>query len=103
MLEDFKQHPSIRPLIQGGKLLEYGAHLVPEGGKAMVPTLADGGVMIVGDAAGFCLNLGFTIRGMDLAIASAQAAANTAIAAKQRQNFSASSLGNISTPWSKTV
>lgn len=93
MLEDFKQHPSIRPLIQGGKLLEYGAHLVPEGGKAMIPTLADGGVMIVGDAAGFCLNLGFTIRGMDLAIASAQAAANTAIAAKQRQNFSASSLG----------
>lgn len=93
MLEDFKQHPSVRPLIQGGKLLEYAAHLVPEGGLAMMPTLSDGGVMIVGDAAGFCLNLGFTIRGMDLAVASAQAAANTAIAARQRQNFSASSLG----------
>ncbi|POT57567.1 FAD-dependent oxidoreductase [Citrobacter amalonaticus] len=92
MLEDFKQHPSIRPLIQGGKLLEYSAHMVPEGGLAMVPELVNDGVMIVGDAAGFCLNLGFTVRGMDLAIASAEAAANTAIAAKERKDFSASTL-----------
>ncbi|VFS48464.1 Electron transfer flavoprotein-ubiquinone oxidoreductase [Budvicia aquatica] len=31
MLEDFKNHPTIRPLIQGGKLLEYSAHMVAEG------------------------------------------------------------------------
>ncbi|UXY12752.1 FAD-dependent oxidoreductase [Kosakonia sp. ML.JS2a] len=94
MLEDFKQHPSIRPLIQGGKLLEYSAHMVPEGGLAMVPQLVSDGVMIVGDAAGFCLNLGFTVRGMDLAIASAEAAANTAIAAKRQQDFSAHALSD---------
>lgn len=92
MLEDFKQHPTIRPLIAGGELLEYSAHMVPEGGLAMVPKLVDDGVMIVGDAAGFCLNLGYTVRGMDLAIASAEAAAKTAIAAKERQDFSANSL-----------
>ncbi len=92
MLEDFKQHPAIRPLISGGKLLEYSAHMVPEGGLAMVPQMVNDGVMIVGDAAGFCLNLGFTVRGMDLAIASAQAAATTVIAAKEREDFSASSL-----------
>lgn len=92
MLEDFKQHPTIRPLIAGGELLEYSAHMVPEGGLAMVPELVNDGVMIVGDAAGFCLNLGYTIRGMDLAIASAEAAAKTAIAAKERQDFSANSL-----------
>lgn len=92
MLEDFKQHPTIRPLIQGGELLEYSAHMVPEGGLDMVPSLVDDGVMIVGDAAGLCLNLGYTVRGMDLAIASAQAAANAAIAAKQRQDFSSNSL-----------
>lgn len=57
-----------------------------------VPQLVNDGVMIVGDAAGFCLNLGFTVRGMDLAIASAQAAATTVIAAKERADFSASSL-----------
>ncbi|SCB72590.1 electron transfer flavoprotein-quinone oxidoreductase [Kosakonia oryzendophytica] len=94
MLEDFKQHPAIRPLIQGGKLLEYSAHMVPEGGLAMVPQLVSDGVMIVGDAAGFCLNLGFTVRGMDLAIASAEAAANTAIAAKRQQDFSAQALSD---------
>lgn len=94
MLEDFKQHPAIRPLIQGGKLLEYSAHMVPEGGLAMVPQLVSDGVMIVGDAAGFCLNLGFTVRGMDLAIASAEAAANTAIAAKRQQDFSAHALSD---------
>ena len=92
MLEDFKRHPTIRPLIAGGELLEYSAHMVPEGGLAMVPKLVDDGVMIVGDAAGFCLNLGYTVRGMDLAIASAEAAAQTAIAAKERQDYSASSL-----------
>ncbi|EHP6349946.1 FAD-dependent monooxygenase [Escherichia coli] len=57
-----------------------------------VPQMVNDGVMIVGDAAGFCLNLGFTVRGMDLAIASAQAAATTVIAAKEREDFSASSL-----------
>ena len=76
MLEDFKQHPTIRPLI-AGQLLEYSAHMVPEGGLAMVPKLVDDGVMIVGDAAGFCLNLGFTVRGMDLAIASANHCPNS--------------------------
>nr|EIP1109788.1 FAD-dependent monooxygenase [Citrobacter freundii] len=30
MLEDFKQHPTIRSLIAGGELLEYSAHMVPE-------------------------------------------------------------------------
>ncbi|AKE58759.1 FAD-dependent oxidoreductase [Citrobacter farmeri] len=92
MLEDFKQHPAVRPLIQGGKLLEYSAHMVPEGGLAMVPELVGDGVMIVGDAAGFCLNLGFTVRGMDLAIASAEAAAHAAIAAKERKDFSSRTL-----------
>ncbi|HFZ8996044.1 TPA: FAD-dependent oxidoreductase [Citrobacter freundii] len=92
MLEDFKQHPAVRPLIQGGKLLEYSAHMVPEGGLAMVPQLVNDGVMIVGDAAGFCLNLGYTVRGMDLAIASAEAAAKAAIAAKEKQDFSAQTL-----------
>ncbi|WJV52376.1 FAD-dependent oxidoreductase [Prodigiosinella aquatilis] len=92
MLEDFKQHPAIRPLIQGGTMLEYSAHMVPEGGLEMVPQLVDDGVMIVGDAAGLCLNLGYTVRGMDLAIASAEAAALTAIDAKHHQDFSANQL-----------
>ncbi|MCF3817164.1 FAD-dependent oxidoreductase, partial [Salmonella enterica subsp. enterica serovar Weltevreden] len=68
------------------------AHLVPEGGIAMMQELANDGVMIVVDDAGICLNLGYTVRGIDLAIASAQAAAHTAIDAKARLDFSAASL-----------
>lgn len=92
MLEDFKQHPAIQPLIEGGKLIEYSAHMVPEGGYDMLPKLSGNGVMVIGDAAGLCLNLGFTVRGMDLAIASGEAAAKAAIAAKQHNDFSAKAL-----------
>lgn len=65
MLEDFKQHPAVAPLIAGGKLVEYAAHVVPEAGMNMQPELVGDGVLIAGDAAGMCMNLGFTIRGMD--------------------------------------
>ncbi len=65
MLEDFKQHPAVAPLIAGGKLVEYSAHVVPEAGINMLPELVGDGVLIAGDAAGMCMNLGFTIRGMD--------------------------------------
>jgi electron transfer flavoprotein-quinone oxidoreductase len=93
MLEDFKSHPAVAPLIEGGTLLEYSAHVVPEGGMRMMPTLVSDGVLVSGDAAGMCLNLGFTIRGMDLAIASGRAAAEAVIQAKQAGNYKAASLG----------
>lgn len=76
LLDSFKKHPALRPLLRQTELLEYGAHMVPEGGLKSVPgTLAGNGWMIVGDSAGFCVNTGLTIRGMDLAMLSARAAA----------------------------
>ena len=51
------------------------------------------GVLLAGDAAGLCLNVGYTVRGMDLAIASGEAAAQAVITAKQRDDFSATGLG----------
>ncbi len=94
MLEDFKQHPTIKPLIEGGEMVEYSAHVVPEGGYNMLPKMVDDGVLIVGDAAGLCLNVGYTVRGMDLAIASGEAAANAIIAAKVKNDFSKNSLSS---------
>lgn len=88
MLEDFKNHPVVAPLISGGKLLEYSAHMVPEGGLNMVGDLVGDGVVIAGDAAGLCLNVGYTVRGMDLAIASGEAAAKAVLAAKEKENYS---------------
>lgn len=54
----------------------------------MLPELVGDGVLIAGDAAGMCMNLGFTIRGMDLAIAAGEAAAKTVLSAMKSDDFS---------------
>lgn len=92
MLEDFKNHPTIKPLIQDGKLIEYSGHLVPEGGFNMIPKLVGNGVLVIGDAAGFCINIGYAVRGMDLAIGSAECAAKAVLAAKEKSDFSEATL-----------
>ena len=94
MLEDFKQHPAVAPLIAGGKMVEYSAHVVPEAGMDMQPELIGDGVLIAGDAAGMCMNLGFTIRGMDLAVAAGEAAAKAVLSAKQNNDFSRNGLAS---------
>lgn len=94
MLEDFKQHPVVAPLIAGGKMVEYSAHVVPEAGMNMQPELIGDGVLIAGDAAGMCMNLGFTIRGMDLAVAAGEAAAKAVLSAKQNNDFSSNGLAS---------
>ena len=76
--DHFVDHPAIRPYVRDGELLEYGSHLVAEGGKAMVKNLTRPGFMVIGDAAGLTLNTGFTVRGMDLAAGSAVCAAEAA-------------------------
>lgn len=84
LLENFKHHPTLRPLLRRAELVEYGAHLIPECGLNGLPErLAGPGYLLVGDSARFCINTGFTVRGMDLAALSAKAAAQTLIQALQ--------------------
>lgn len=92
LLERFKNHPAVAPFLEGGKTIEYSAHLVPEEGLQMVPELYKDGVILTGDAAGFCINLGFTVRGMDFAIESGRLAAETVIKAHERGDYSAKTL-----------
>lgn len=92
LMDSFLAHPSIQPLIRGGKLLEYGAHLVPEGGLAMVPRLFMSGLLLTGDAAGLSVNNGLVVRGMDLAIGSGICAADAILEAKAKGDFSAQTL-----------
>jgi len=92
VIDSFLAQPQIQPLVKGGKLLEYGAHLVPEGGMEMMPRLYTGGMLVVGDAAGLSVNNGFVVRGMDLAIGSGLAAAETVLEAKAKNDFSAQGL-----------
>ncbi len=82
LLQEIKMHPAIYPLIESGQTVEYGAHLVPEAGWNHVPQpLHRPGFLVVGDAAGFVINQGYTIRGMDLALLSGLAAANAVLGA----------------------
>ncbi len=92
MVDRFKEHPVIRPLIAGGQTTEYSAHLVPEGGFHMIPQLYGDGVLVAGDAAGFVINLGYMVRGMDLAIESGLQAANAVLYAKRKGDYSKSTL-----------
>ena len=49
----FKQHPMVRPTLEGGKRISYGARAITEGGWQSVPKLAFPGGALLGCAAGF--------------------------------------------------
>lgn len=92
MMNAFCKHPEVAPLIKDGKLVERSGHVVPEAGLSMVSTLFGNGFLICGDAAGFCLNIGYMVRGMDLAITSGELAARAVLEANKRGNFSSATL-----------
>jgi electron transfer flavoprotein-quinone oxidoreductase len=92
ILESFKEHPSIRNLIEDSVLTEYSAHLVPETGINMVPQLFDNGVLVVGDAAGFVISNGMVIQGLNYAVKSGILAADTIRESMQVNDFSRKSL-----------
>ena len=87
-MELIKDHPLISKYIEGGALVEYTAHLIPEGGYDAFSEFCDDGILVTGDAAGLCMNRGFTVRGMDYAIMSGIAAADTADQALTKGVFS---------------
>lgn len=90
LLNQLKEHPSIAPLIKGGELLEYSAHLIPEGGFNSIPKLYGDGVMVVGDAAMLVDNVHW--EGTNIAMMSGMLAAQTAIEALEKNDFSAKML-----------
>ena len=49
----FKTHPAVRPMLEGGKRVSYGARALNEGGLQSIPRLAFPGGMLIGCSAGF--------------------------------------------------
>jgi len=92
ILDEFKNHPSIERMISGGDVVEYSAQTVHRGGFHLIPQLYGDGYLVAGSAASLLLNNVMTLRGMDLAVASAAAAAHAVLAAKEKNDFSAKSL-----------
>jgi electron transfer flavoprotein-quinone oxidoreductase len=77
LLEQMKAHPAIKPLIAGGEMKEYAAHLIPEGGYKAMPQLYGEGWMIVGDS-GMFVNAVHR-EGSNLAMTTGRYAAETVI------------------------
>lgn len=92
LMEGFTGRPEVKRWIRGGELREYSAHVISEAGIGAVPKLYRGGMLVAGDAAGFALNLGLTVRGMEFAIASGVMAADTAVLALNENDLSENSL-----------
>ncbi|MBO8158113.1 FAD-dependent oxidoreductase [Thermosyntropha sp.] len=92
MFEEFKNRPEIAALIKGGQTAEYSAHVIPEGGYKALTRLYGDGILVAGDAAGFAMNIGVTVRGMEYALASGYYAAKAVIKAKEKGDFSAKTL-----------
>ncbi|HWQ31511.1 MAG TPA: electron transfer flavoprotein-ubiquinone oxidoreductase [Blastocatellia bacterium] len=53
LFQQFKQHPFIARLLEGGKMLHYGAKTIPEGGYFSQPKYYGDGFLIIGDSASF--------------------------------------------------
>ncbi|MFR4804911.1 MAG: FAD-dependent oxidoreductase, partial [Eggerthellaceae bacterium] len=81
MLEDFKNHPAVAPIIRGAKVVEHSGHMVPEGGYNMIPKYVFDGCLVAGETAGLCMNMGYQVRGMDFAVASGRMAGEAAVEA----------------------
>lgn len=94
LMDMFKERYELRTLIKDGRLSEYSAHVIPEGGYGGISKLYGNGIILTGDAAGFALNMGVTVRGMEFAIASGIVAAETIIKAKEAGDFSEKSLAH---------
>ncbi len=83
LLETFKRHPSIAPLLEGSEVKEYAAHLIPEGGYKAIPELFGDGWVVVGDAAQ--LNNAIHREGSNLALTSGRLAAEAIFQTKSRR------------------
>jgi electron transfer flavoprotein-quinone oxidoreductase len=86
VLEHFKSHPAIKPLLRGAETVEYLAHLIPEAGYSHLPKVYGPGYLVCGDAA--MLSNPVHREGSNLAMISGKLAAETVIHAKESEDFS---------------
>ena len=95
-----KAHPAIAPLVEGGEVKEYSAHLIPEAGLAMMPQMTGDGMLVAGDAAALCLAAGIWLEGVNFAMASGIAAGEAADrGARRRRHVAAPGWPATSAGW----
>ncbi|MEO8450278.1 MAG: electron-transfer flavoprotein:ubiquinone oxidoreductase [Gemmatimonadota bacterium] len=92
LLQRFKLHPLIKPYLEGGELLEWGAKTIPEGGFYALPARYSGdGILMAGDTVGF-VDVP-SLKGVHYAMQAGVFAARAAFAALKAGDSSAAVLG----------
>jgi electron-transferring-flavoprotein dehydrogenase len=86
----WKTNPFVSKILKGGKLVEYGAKTLPEGGHYAIPKLYDDNALIIGDSAGLVAMP--ALKGIHLAIRSGMLAAQAAAEALSNNDTSEKSL-----------
>ncbi|HEY6874622.1 MAG TPA: FAD-dependent oxidoreductase [Geobacteraceae bacterium] len=88
LLNAFLEQPQVAKMVRGGRLQEYSAHLIPEGGYDMIPELVGDGILVAGDAAALCNATGLNLEGINLASQSGVLAGKAVVAAHEAGDFS---------------
>lgn len=88
LLNAFLEQPQVAKMVRGARLMEYSAHLIPEGGYDMIPELVGDGIIVAGDAAALCNATGLNLEGINLASQSGVLAGKAVVAAHQTGDFS---------------
>jgi electron-transferring-flavoprotein dehydrogenase len=89
-MQVWKTTPFVSRILKGGKIVEYGAKTLPEGGYYAIPRLYVDNALIVGDSAGM-LSMP-ALKGVHLALKSGMLAAQTASVALENNDTSETSL-----------
>lgn len=93
LLDHFKAHPAVAPLLRGGETVEYATKMIPEDAYDDLSDLYADGVMLVGDCAGL-VNPSIHHEGTNLAMASGVFAAEAFLEARDREDFSRTGLAS---------
>ena len=94
-MQIWKTTPFVSKILKGGRMVEYGAKTLPEGGYYSIPKLHIDNALIVGDSAGMLAMP--ALKGIHLAIKSGMLAAQTAANALQNNDTSEKSLQQYET------
>lgn len=91
LLDWFKAHPMVAPLLRGGETVEYATKMIPEDSYSALSDLYEDGLILVGDCAGL-VNPSIHHEGTNLAMASGVAAAEAIIEARAKNDYSKATL-----------
>ena len=92
--QKWKTHPFVKKILEGGKLVRYGAKTIPAGGWYSMPRTYVSGGLIIGDSGSFLDSQ--RLKGIHMAIKSGMLAAETILDALKRGDTSAKTLSTFS-------